>query len=311
MSDERDQEREAELLAKKPALSAEEAREHEKRRALELERKHAAGGATGELDAEEERRVPEEERINAAVTHEVIRREGIKELARSPSALAWSGLAAGLSMGLSLVVEGILHHALPETTWRHAVATLGYPIGFLVVTLGSQQLYTENTVTPIVPLMAARTGDMLRKVLTLWVVVLLANLVGTFLFAWAAARSLVFPAELQRTFRTLALQSMEQDALSVFARAIAAGWIIAIMVWMLPASGSSMFAVIIVMTWIIGAARLSHVIVGSVKAFYLVALGDLGLASALGNYIVPSLLGNTIGGVMLVAAVNHAQVEHS
>lgn len=309
MSD--DERKEDELLARKPRLEARHAREHAKERALELEREQKHGGPTGDIDAEERKKAAEEERLNAAVTHEVVRREGIKELDRAPGALAWSGLAAGLSMGLSLVVEGVLHHALPETTWRHAAAALGYPVGFLVVTFGSQQLYTENTVTPIVPLMASRSAEVLGRVLRLWGIVLLANLVGTFAFAWFAARTRAFTPELQDAFRTLALQAMAPDALTLFVRGIVAGWVIALMVWMLPGSGTSSFAVIVVLTWIVGAASLAHVIVGSVKAFYLVATGDVRFATALLHYVVPSLVGNTIGGVTLVAAVNHAQVETS
>ena len=61
-----------------------------------------------ELDREERRKSEEEESINASVTHEVVRREGVRELHRKPAALAWSGLAAGLSMGLSMAAEGVL-----------------------------------------------------------------------------------------------------------------------------------------------------------------------------------------------------------
>lgn len=266
-------------------------------------------GRKAHLDRDEQKKAIEEEKINAAVTHEVVRREGMKELHRTPSALAWSGLAAGASMGLILLTVGLLHHALPETPWRPTVAALGYSVGFLAVILGNQQLFTENTLTPIVPLMAERTGSMLRKVLLLWGIVFLANAVGTLLFAYAAARTAAVPPELRHAMRTVALEATSHDWMSIFARAIVAGWIIALMVWMLPAASSSQVSVIIIMTWLIGAAKLSHVIVTSVEAFYLTALGDLGWGRALGGLILPALIGNVIGGVLLVAAVNHAQVE--
>src|SRR3954453_4509239 len=56
----------------------------------------------------------------ALVIHEVIRAEGEAELARSWPALLWSGLAAGLSMGFSFAVQGLLQRALPDAAWRHA-----------------------------------------------------------------------------------------------------------------------------------------------------------------------------------------------
>ena len=91
-------------------------------------------------------------------------------------------------------------------------------------------------------------------------------------------------------------------------RAIVAGWLIAILVWMLPAAQTSHFFVIVVITWVIGVGHFSHVIAGSANAFYLVGIGDLSLAASLGRFVVPALLGNVIGGVTLVAALNHAQV---
>src|SRR5690242_21471880 len=98
-----------------------------------------------------ERELEEVERrssIRAHVVHEAIRVEGEEELHRRSSALAWSGLAAGLSMGFSLLAEGVLRSAIPDTPWRPLVSKLGYTVGFLVVILGRQQLFTENTRTP-------------------------------------------------------------------------------------------------------------------------------------------------------------------
>jgi formate/nitrite transporter FocA (FNT family) len=262
-----------------------------------------------DLLPEERKKALEEENLTAGITHEVIRREAIKELHRTPVSLGISAVGAGLAMGLSVLTQGVLYHGLPETTWRPLITALGYAVGFLVVTLGSQQLYTENTLMPVVPFMAQRTRRMLRKVLTLWGVVFVGNLVGTALFAVVAARTAVFSPEVRRSMHTLALEAMSHDAVNVFASGIAAGFIIALMIWMLPAAQTAQIWVIIIMTWLVGAAKLSHVIVGSLDAFYLVALGDMGAGQAFGGYILPALLGNTIGGVGFVAALNHAQVE--
>jgi formate/nitrite transporter FocA (FNT family) len=87
------------------------------------------------------------------------------------------------------------------------VVGLGYPVGFLAVILGSQQLYTENTLTPIVPLMTERTVEMLRKVLVLWSVVFAANMIGTLLFAWAIARTDVLTPELAAAAAEVARES--------------------------------------------------------------------------------------------------------
>src|ERR671926_1029021 len=99
-----------------------------------------------ELEEVERRSSPRTE-----VVYEAIREEGEGELKRSSATLAWDGLAAGLSMGFSLVAEGLLRSHLPDAEWRPLVAKLGYPIGFLIIVLGRQQLFTENTLTAVLP----------------------------------------------------------------------------------------------------------------------------------------------------------------
>lgn len=267
------------------------------------------GPFAAQLEAEEERKAIEEESPGAGVTHEAIRREGEKELERAPSALVWSGLAAGLSMGLSMLAEGVLRTHLPDEAWRPLVAKLGYPFGFLAVILGSQQLYTENTLTPIVPLMATRTAETLRKVAVLWALVLASNLVGALLFAWAAAFTDVFAQDVRASFVDLGREAVAGSVGTLFVRGIAAGWIIALMVWMLPAAeGAAKVVVIFVMTWLVGAGELTHVVVGSIEVLYLAATGAISYGTYVTGYLLPVLVGNTFGGVVLVAAVNHAQV---
>ena len=266
------------------------------------------GAESAQLDPDEEQKAKEEESASAGVTHEAIRLEGVKELDRAASALAWSGVAGGLSMGLSMLASGALHAGLPDTPWRGLVVALGYPVGFLVVILGSQQLYTENTLTPIVPFMANRTREMLRKVLTLWAIVFAANMVGTLLFAWAMAFTDVLRPETREAISTVAIESTSGSLGTVVARAVAAGWIVALLVWMLPGASTERVLAIIVMTWLLAALGLTHVIVGSAEAFYLAATGLWSYGEAITSFIIPSFVGNTVGGVLLVAAINHAQV---
>ena len=137
-----------------------------------------------QLSEEEQQDARERTSVTAYVVHEAIRLDGEEELRRSSSALAWSGLAAGLSMGFSLVGEGVLRACMPDAPWRPAIAKLGYSLGFLIVILGRQQLFTENTLTAILPLLARRNLGTLWQVLRLWTVVLAANLAGAHVFAW-------------------------------------------------------------------------------------------------------------------------------
>jgi formate-nitrite transporter family protein len=258
-----------------------------------------------------EQQVREAESLDAKTTYEVIRREGKKELDRSSDALFWSGLAAGLSMGFSFLAEGLLRSHLPDAPWRPLVAKLGYSLGFVIVILGSQQLFTENTLTPMVPLLHEKKRDTLNNVLRLWTVVLVANMIGTLLFGLALGRLAVVEPETNRALSDLAREAMRHDWWTTLLHAIYAGWIIALLVWMLPAAESGKLAVIILMTWLIGAGGFAHVIAGSSEVYYAAWRGEATWAQAVLGYVLPSLIGNMLGGITLVAALNHAQATAS
>jgi formate/nitrite transporter FocA (FNT family) len=246
--------------------------------------------------------------ISAVVVHEAIRKDGDEELQRPVSALAWSGLAAGLSMGFSFVAEGLLEAYLPDARWRPLLTNLGYPFGFLIVIIGRQQLFTENTLTAIIPLLARRNLTTFVSVLRLWAVVLAANLVGAHLFAWVVSNTPMFSPEIQHALREVALRAAAVSFGSAILRGIFAGWLIAMVVWMLAASSHGKVGIIVILTYVVGLSGLTHVIVGSVEVLFLVMIGAKSWFSYLDGYMIPTLIGNIIGGVSLVSAVNHAQV---
>src|SRR5437868_2963322 len=106
------------------------------------------------------------------VVYAAVYREGEHELKRKTGELALSGLAAGLSMGFSMVSEALLQAHLPDAPWRPLISKLGYSVGFLVVILGRQQLFTKNTLTVILPLLREKKLAVLGRVGRLWAVVL-------------------------------------------------------------------------------------------------------------------------------------------
>jgi formate/nitrite transporter FocA (FNT family) len=261
-----------------------------------------------DLSEKEEQEATERVSVTAHVVHEAIRMQGDDELERPTSALAWSGLAAGLSMGFSFVAEALFRSHLPDAPWRPLIAKLGYPLGFLIVIIGRQQLFTENTLTPIIPLLARRNWKTFGSVVRLWTTVFLANMVGAHIFAWVAANTAAFSPEMQH-----AMSDIGHDAAGVgwgaaLIRGVFAGWLIALVVWLLAAAESGQIGVITILTYIVGLGQFTHIIVGSIEVLFLVMSGQLSWTSFAGGYATPTLLGNIIGGVSLVSALNHAQV---
>ena len=211
-------------------------------------------------------------------------------------------------MGLSLIAEASLHAVLPHTPTSNLVSSFGYSLGFLAVILGRQQLFTENTLTPILVLMKRWNAKTIGNVLRLWVTVLLSNLVGCVIVAYALANTDAVESPIKESFFALARQAMEPSFTLILWRGVFAGWIIALLVWLLPFAESGRFWVIVTFTYFIGAAHFSHVIVGSIEAYVLAAKGEISWLYALEHYTLASLIGNIIGGVSIVAAINHAQV---
>jgi formate-nitrite transporter family protein len=256
----------------------------------------------------EQKQVEERVAIGAHIVYEAVRREGEEELRRPAAALAWSGLAAGLSMGFSFIAEALLQAYLPNQPWRPLLAKAGYSVGFLIVVLGRQQLFTESTLTAVLPLLLRKDMDSFIRLIRLWGIVLPANLVGTFLFAFCVAHVGLFDGHVQQCLGQIGGNHLGIPFGIVFVRAIFAGWLIALMVWLLPGAEQSRVSVIIIITYLIGLGAFSHVIAGSTTVFYLVATKTTSVGTYLMTFFLPTLLGNIVGGVSLVAALGHGQV---
>lgn len=258
---------------------------------------------------------PEEQELAARhstprplVIHEIIREEGEAELKRTNVALALSGLAAGLSMGFSFLTEALLQAALPKTLSQHAIASFGYTIGFILVVLARQQLFTESTLTAVLPVVTRRDFKTLLAAGRLWAVVLATNLIGTWIFALLIHHPSLFSDDVNQALGDLAQQAIPPDFLVTLVRAFFAGWLIALMVWILPSAQSARLLTVFLVTYVVALGRLSHVVAGSSEAAYAVFSGAATIGQYFTLFLLPTLLGNIIGGTLMVTALNHGSI---
>lgn len=248
------------------------------------------------------------ENLSPRLIFEVIRRDGQEELERPNLSLMWSGVAAGIMISLSVLGEAIFRTYLPDSEWRYLVENIGYSFGFLVVILGRMQLFTENTITTVLPVMQNPSGELLRRVALLWSIVLIANVAGAFAVAALFAYSSAIPAELLPAIEELSRHATAFGSAESFQRAIPAGVLVAAIVWMLPESDGFGFFVILTFTWLIAAGDFTHVVAGSVEMAFLFVQGLLSPTQALLGFFLPVLAGNILGGTAIFALLAFGQV---
>ncbi|OYQ11511.1 hypothetical protein B7L09_19485 [Pseudomonas mandelii] len=266
-------------------------------------------GKTPNLSPEERHEVDKNQPPRAAVLHEIIRTQGDQELERTVAALWWSALAAGLTMGLSLMGMGLLNSRLPEGEAFKVIASFGYCAGFLAVILARQQLFTENTLTAVLPVMSKPTLNNFGRLLRLWSVVLVGNLCGTLLVAYVMLNLPIFDSKTDLAFLEIGRKVMENDPGQMFAKGIISGWMIATMVWMIPSMESAKMFIIILITYLMALGDFTHIVVGSAEVSYLVFAGELPWKDFWLMFAGPTLAGNIIGGSFIFALISHAQIR--
>src|SRR5581483_9864408 len=129
------------------------------------------------------------------------------------------------SMGFSFIGEGLLKTYVPHRPWAPLISKLGYSIGFIIVILGRQQLFTENTLTPMLPLLNKKDAATFANVMRLWGVVLVANLIGALAFALVCSRTNAFDENVRASFIELGHHAMEHGFGTVLLRGVFAGWL--------------------------------------------------------------------------------------
>jgi formate/nitrite transporter FocA (FNT family)/protein-disulfide isomerase len=231
-----------------------------------------------------------------------------EEFSRSTRLLFLSGLAAGLSISLSFLGMAVLSALWPGGP-SHLAGSLLYPLGFLLVVMGRYQLFTENTLTPVT-LVLTRIAS-IPRLLHIWGVVLAANVLGAALCAYVLATTGVFTPEMAEVAHGIGAHFLDMTWADLFWKGVFAGWLVASMVWLNYAARSMTARILITFALIypVAAAELAHCIVGSTEVLYVVFQGDASLWTFFVDFLTPTVLGNTAGGVLLVALLNFAQTR--
>lgn len=262
------------------------------------------------LTGSEREAVVEHGRLSSLTVYSIILREGQEELERPVTSLWWSGVAAGLGISTSVVAEATIRTSIGAAhPYLSVIESLGYTFGFVLVILSRLQMFTENTITVVLPLLANPTFNRLSCIARLWAVVLTANLVGTFVTAAIAVHGGILTEETLVAIFDISRHVAHLSPSETLLRGIPAGFFIAAVVWMLPSAKGSEVLIVIMFTWLIAAGEFTHVIAGSNEIFSLVLNGEMNFITAFLDHIGPMLIGNIVGGTGLFAMLAYGQIR--
>ena len=228
------------------------------------------------------------------------------EITSSVRELFFAALAGGFAITITLLVYASMY---PKTE-SSVVAALLYPIGFVYIIIGGYQLYTENTLPPV-----ALTLERLASVPALfrhWSIVAAGNFAGGAIGAVVLAYGGVFDPEAAAVAADLASTGVyETTRWELFFKGAFAGLIVAGVVWMNFAATDTISRLVVVYLAFLAIplGNLFHVVVSFTESVYLILVGDLSLLLAMTDFVIPVLLGNTLGGVVLVTVVNYYQTS--
>nr|WP_084802629.1 formate/nitrite transporter family protein [Halorientalis sp. IM1011] len=240
-------------------------------------------------------------------THEVFQRiiaAADVEATTGARKLFFSGLAAGFAITLTF----LLYASLTASTGGDPIGSaVLYPLGFVFIVVGGYQLYTENTLPPVV-LVLERLASFPRLFWT-WAVVLAGNFTGGGLGGVVLSTTGVFPPEAAAAATAIATEGIETPFWDLLFKGAFAGLIVAGVVWLVYAVRDAISRVVLVYVAFLAipTGNLFHVVVSFTEVVYLTVGDRIGLLTGLSEFVLPVLLGNTLGGVVLVAVVNYFQ----
>lgn len=260
-------------------------------------------------EEEQQEEIKEASKLSPTTIYEVIRLDGEEELRRNKLSLMWSGISAGIVISLSVLGEAIFRAHLPDTPARYLIENLGYSLGFLMVIVGRMQLFTENTMTTVLPLLDKPGCGVLGRTAALWAIVLIANVIGAFVVALFYAYGGALGDDLMAAMFELSLHAVGFEPGEAFARGIPAGVLIAAIVWMLPQVKDAAVAIIVIFTWLIAAGDFTHIVAGSVEMALLMVVGDLSVTDGVFDFFLPVLAGNVIGGTAIFTMLIYGQTR--
>lgn len=224
------------------------------------------------------------------------------------SALAGAYIALGGTLSL-IAGYGFPQAAAANPALQKIVSGAVFPIGLMLVVVLGAELFTGNNALLIPPLMRRRisAADVARN----WALVWLGNFAGALAFAYLMVHltGLTAAPPYSDAIRSIAEAKVSQPWLTIFLKGIGANWCVCLAVWLALSGkrlGEKLLACEIpVMAFVVlgyehCVANMFFIPAGMMEGAS-VGIADLFLAN-----LIPSTLGNILGGALLVGCTHSA-----
>ncbi len=236
--------------------------------------------------------------------------EGFGELVRPPSGQFLSALSCGLNLSLGVFALFIMASqagAVFNSFVTQLLKGVVYTFGFIFAIMSQTELFTEHTTLALMPVLSGYAK--LRKLVQLWTIVYVGNLLGSGAFAvlgFYASQSLHL-AERQ-VFIDTTNTFLGLSPMGVFLGAIIAGWLMALLAWILSSVGDtiSRIVVIFVVTFLIGFGHLPHCVAANAELIAGMLAGADITWLQWARFQALTTLGNILGGVVFVGLLNYS-----
>lgn len=240
--------------------------------------------------------------------------EGERRVSRGALALAVTGFVGGadvmLGVGAMTSASGGLGHAMPHQT-ASVLAALVFGIGFVFITVGRSELFTENFLIPVAAAIEHRAR--ITHLFRLYAITLAANLLGLYtLSAIMVTRGVLDHDSLIAAGRLADIYTSRTTGAALLS-GVMAGAVMTLWTWMTEAADSTIarVAIALVIGAMLALPTLNHVVVGTGEMMFGVMAGTSSMstwADVAQNFGV-ALIGNLVGGLGLVTLTRVVQAR--
>ena len=239
---------------------------------------------------------------------------GIKRLSRPWLEMLMSGIIGAIHVTFGAVAMAAAAGATANSKLSTLIGALFFPIGFILLKLSHSELFTENFLVPVIPVLEGE--EKMGKLIKLWGLTLTGNLIGAFVFSLlvlAGGKGSLGHLPVEH-LQALALYKLSRPFAETLVSAVFAGAIITTMTWLVLATKSDVAKLIAVWAciFVMAIGHFTHVVVSTSEILLGRVYGaGVSLSQWFTGLFIPATLGNTLGGMILIALLHYLQVLHS